>query len=306
MKFGKLSSIEGVDFQLPSDPAFNEQIFKEARPAEHSFQFYIGATGWSNKEWVGSIYPPKTKTTDFLYHYSRQFDSIELNTTHYRIPSLEMVVKWRESVPSHFRFCPKIPQLISHRRGWGIASGALSQFCENIQLLEHTLGCCFIQLPPNFVATRLEDLKQFLNHWPDHIPLAVEVRHPSWFEHKATFEGFVQTLTQYGISAVITDVAGRRDTAHMYLSSLTTMIRFVGNHLDATDYQRMETWIDRLSEWKAKGLQEVYFFPHQPSPEEAAQISVDFAKRLQASGLDPERATPAFIQPAEGTQGSLF
>ncbi|PIY12503.1 MAG: hypothetical protein COZ18_01865 [Flexibacter sp. CG_4_10_14_3_um_filter_32_15] len=42
-----------------------------------------------------------------MYHYSRQFDSIELNVTHYQIPPEERILKWKEMTPKGFLFCPK-------------------------------------------------------------------------------------------------------------------------------------------------------------------------------------------------------
>jgi len=115
MKFGKASDLSNIDFSLPIDPSTNKIRLDryglgtgEGRP-----QIYIGATGWSMKDWVGTWYPRKTKSADYLKHYGRQFNTIELNTTHYRVPTIEMVQKWYDSVPEDFRFCPKVPQTTS-------------------------------------------------------------------------------------------------------------------------------------------------------------------------------------------------
>ena len=42
-------------------------------------KIYIGCTGWSMKEWVGKVYPPKTPAKDYLKHYAKQFNTIECN-----------------------------------------------------------------------------------------------------------------------------------------------------------------------------------------------------------------------------------
>ena len=89
MKFGKLQDISKVDFTLPPDAGENE-LFFDRLPKSENVTIYIGCTGWSMKEWVGRVYPKGTKTKDYLQHYGKQFNTIELNTTHYRIPSFEL------------------------------------------------------------------------------------------------------------------------------------------------------------------------------------------------------------------------
>jgi len=118
MKFGKLPNIDQVDFSLPPDAEGTASIL--AKLPQSKSQLYVGCTGWGMKEWIGTVYPAKTKAKDFLHHYARQFSTIELNTTHYRIPTPETVIKWRDTTPADFRFCPKIPQSISHSRDMGL------------------------------------------------------------------------------------------------------------------------------------------------------------------------------------------
>lgn len=263
MKFGKLASIEGVDFTLPPDPISNQKLLARA-PRGQERRLYIGCTGWSMKEWVGKVYPQGSKAKDFLRLYTHQFNTIELNTTHYRIPTPETIEKWKRESAGDFKFCPKVPQTISHRANLGLEGAQLRLFWEAISGLEEKLGCCFIQLPPHFGYQKAGLLEQFLKTWPTSIPLAVELRHPSWYETPDHTQAMLDLLRKYQKSAVITDVAGRRDVLHMGLSHPVSMVRFVGNGLHETDYQRIDAWVDRLREWYERGLQSAYFFPHEP------------------------------------------
>jgi uncharacterized protein YecE (DUF72 family) len=303
MKFGKLTDISQVDFQLPSDAAFNQQVYSGS-PAQASVSFYIGCTGWSMKEWIGKVYPKGTKPKDYLHHYSRQFNTIEHNTTHYRIPDLDTINKWREEVPGDFRYCPKVPQRISHSRDLGMGSQELRLFWEVIGGLEDRLGCCFMQLPPHFGYNKLPLLREFLKMWPLSIPLAIEVRHETWFENTTATEVWLQLLNEYQKTAVITDVAGRRDVLHMGLSNWTTMIRFVGNGLHPSDYDRIDAWLLRLQSWIEQGLQEIYFFPHEPDNILAPELASYLHSQVQ---LLPKVITrgPRLIEP-DPEQLSLF
>ena len=115
MDFGKLDDISNVNFTLPAAHPFTHQVLKNAS-GNNSTLCFVGPPIWSNKEWVGKIYPTTAKEKDFLYHYTRQFNTIELNVTHYQIPTEATIQRWREASAPGFRFCPKWPQEISHER----------------------------------------------------------------------------------------------------------------------------------------------------------------------------------------------
>ena len=92
--------------------------------------------------------------------------------------------KWKNESTPDFRFCPKMPQVISHSSDLGANNDALDNFCKNILLLEEKLGCCFMQLPPYFGMDRLPVLEHFFRRFPKEIRLAVELRHESIFSNK--------------------------------------------------------------------------------------------------------------------------
>ncbi|MFM8488242.1 MAG: DUF72 domain-containing protein [Bacteroidota bacterium] len=96
----------------------------------------------------------------------------------------------------------------------GVSGREIDVFCEVIAELGPRLGCCFIQLHPAFSPEDLSVLEKFLQRFPAWIPLAVEVRHPDFFSGGYYAEKYFSLLRNRGISAVITDVAGRRDVCH--------------------------------------------------------------------------------------------
>ena len=269
MDFGKLPNVENVDFTLPPDPAQTAEILRGLPKRVGLPRVYIGCTGWSVKEWVGSIYPKGTKPIDYLKNYGKQFNSIELNTTHYRTPSVFDTEKWKNDTPDDFRFAPKLLQSISHERNLGLSNNLTQQFCQAIEGLGDKLGVCFMQLPPHFSPQHLPILEQFLRRFPEKIPLAIELRHYEWFNNKKNAENYLDVLHRFSKFAVITDVAGRRDVLHQFVTGKTAVIRFVGNGLHPTDYGRIDAWVLRLKEWFSMGLHEVYFFTHEPDSTDA-------------------------------------
>ncbi len=215
------------------------------------------------------------------------------------------MARWREEVPADFRYCPKIPQTISHARDLGLSGREIDLFCTAIGELGERLGCCFIQLPPQFSVRNLPVLERFLDGFPAAIPLAVEVRHESFFQHSAAAEDYFQMLGQHRVSTVITDVAGRRDVCHLRLTTGRVLIRFVGNTLHPTDFSRIQDWAERLKCWFDQGLREVYFFCHEPdnllAPDLAVFAAETFSKLIPGALLRGPR-----VEKQPPRQGMLF
>src|SRR5262245_7662818 len=77
---------------------------------------YLGTSSWSSEDWRGTIYPADAKAADFLTHYAKQFSTVEIDMTFYRIPTPAMISAWNQRTPDGFRFAAKIPQVITHEK----------------------------------------------------------------------------------------------------------------------------------------------------------------------------------------------
>jgi uncharacterized protein YecE (DUF72 family) len=304
MEFGKLPNVDSVDFSLPPEHPENATLLHQLPPAGQP-RIYLGATGYNMKAWVGRWYPAGTRDKDMPAAYGRQFNTIEHNSTHYRIPDAATVARRREEMPADFRFCPKIPQVISHSRNLGATNGLLDEFCEAIRGLEDRLGSCFIQLPPQMDVSQIPVLERFLDRWPEDLSLAVEVRHPSFFEPTVAAETYFQVLSERRVAAVITDVADRRDVCHMRLTAPVSMVRFVGNGLHPSDYERIREWAARLKRWTDGGLRDVYFFTHEPDNLLAPDLAM-FAAGVFSADIPGARLRGPSEVPSPPLQGSLF
>lgn len=263
MKFGKLADISPVDFSLAPTDGQSLALLAKTDPAQ-PFRAFVGCPMWGNKGWIGKIYPPGAKAPDFLHLYSHSFQTIELNTTHYRVPDAAGIKKWKEAAVSGFTFCPKVPQRISHYSKLQNCQEQVTLFCDRIALFEEKLGCCFLQLHESFSPAQLPVLARFLEEFPQGIPLAVEFRHADWFFQRQLLTEVRQVLESHQVCPLITDVAGRRDVSHGTLCNGTAMIRFVGNGLHPTDFSRADRWVEQITDWVEKGLKALYFFVHEP------------------------------------------
>ena len=304
MEFGKVedSEIGLIDFTLPPDGVFPQRILPGKR--DPALKVHIGCAKWGRKEWIGSLYPKGTRESEFLDQYVKHFGCIELNATHYKIYPEATIRKWAEKAKNEdFKFCPKVPQTISHYSDLGStkAHDLTSAFLEGIYAFGDKLGPVFLQISERYAPLRKHQLFTYLARLPKDIRFFLEVRHSSWFSDPEIRQELFGTLMELGIGAVITDASGRRDCAHMELSTPEAFIRFVGNGLHPTDYQRVDDWVQRMHSWIEKGISEIWFFMHQHDERYSPQLCDYVIKQLNAvCGLSVKG--PEFI----GSSGSLF
>lgn len=296
MEFGRIpeEELDKIDFKLPPDPLFNAQIL-EGTPIANP-KVYVGCAKWGRVEWVGKIYPPKTKEKNFLDEYVHHYNSIELNATHYKIYGPLAIQKWATKAnEKDFLFCPKMHQGVTHRGSLKGKDFILNEYLRGIVAFEKHLGPVFVQVSDTFSPKRKDELFDFLRSLPTDLQFFLEVRHRDWFGKENIRNELFSTLKEINTGAVITDTAGRRDCAHMYITVPKTFIRFVGNSLHKTDYPRIDDWADRIKFWLDKGMKEIYFFMHMHDEAKSPELTVYLVDRLnKVCGLDLQK--PKFIE----------
>ena len=202
MKFGHLDEVSQIDFTLPSDHPMTAKVLK-GKPAK-KLRVFVGLPEWGNDGFPGKIYPKGTKPKDYLKFYGPQFNSVELNATGYRIPSIKTVEGWLATVPKDFIFCPKISQPISQVKPLGRDKNALKEFCDAMHAFGSQLGTVFLQLHPNFAPVRYDDLVAFLDLWDSTLPLHIELRHAGWFADRPLLDNLFEEMRKRKIGTVIT------------------------------------------------------------------------------------------------------
>jgi uncharacterized protein YecE (DUF72 family) len=128
----------------------------------------IGTSGWSYPSWRPGFYPSGSKPEEFLRFYAERFDTVELNTTGYRIPAEEQFRRWADAVPDGFRFAPKLTLMRLDR---------LTVSLERIAALGDRLG------PIRLVVQSARDdglLAYVLGSVDPALELAFDFRHESW------------------------------------------------------------------------------------------------------------------------------
>jgi len=144
---------------------------------------YLGTSGFSYADWVGPVYPKGLQRQDWFNFYASQFNSLELNTTYYAIPSLMVVKSLVARAGNGFQFAVKAHQDITHGRQPD--ESTYRSFKEILKPFTDsgTLGCILLQFPYNFFYNRNNQayLEQVKSKFSD-FPLVVELRNALWIK----------------------------------------------------------------------------------------------------------------------------
>lgn len=296
MRFGSVDNPGEIDFTLPEDHHDTKRVLAKDKHSGTP-NLYVGCGKWNAKD-LKNLYPKGTK--DELKYYATQFNAVELNATFYRNYPADQIATWRDKTPDHFKFFSKIPRYISHQKWLSDIAGDVQSFLKNISAFDKKLGTVFLQLKEQFTPKHMDRVVDFVESWPKKLPLAVEFRHPDWYEDAGVANDLYQLLEEHDIANIIVDTAGRRDLMHMRLTNNDAFIRYVGaNH--PTDYSRLDDWVQRLKDWNEQGLENIHFFVHQNKEKASPKLSAHFISKI-----NQELGTSLKVPEILGDQGELF
>ncbi|HVT45946.1 MAG TPA: DUF72 domain-containing protein [Thermoanaerobaculia bacterium] len=271
-------------------------------PAPHAIR--VGPAGWSYSDWEGIVYPPHGSRFDHLAFLSGYFDTIEINSTFYRIPPVTHGRSWVKRVEANerFRFCVKLHRGFTHEAS--IPSDEdVSAFRALLDVMRDggRLGAVLIQFPWSFKETgegerRLEAIFRRFEGYP----LALEVRHAS-FQNETFFE----FLRSARVAFVNIDQPLFHDSVRpaAMVTSTPAYVRFHGrnhekwfNHSESWErydylYSRRELapWIERIGEMAT--AEEVYVITNNHFRGQAVVNAIDIKRGLgQPAEVPPQLA----------------
>ncbi len=188
------------------------------------YHFFSGTSGIvlpGSKE----TFPPEYQHKPRLEYYALLFNSIEINSSFYKLPLKRTVNKWADSVPGQFRFTFKLPRSVTHEKGKDIEPAEIKKFMEVINEVGSKAGCILVQFPPG-ARRNIHALEKILVHIAENShgqwTSAVEFRNMSWYDEPA-----YRLLEKYNASLVVHDIPGKSPPADEYESEIT-YLRFHG------------------------------------------------------------------------------
>jgi uncharacterized protein YecE (DUF72 family) len=218
----------------------------------------LGLSGWSNP--FPEIYPKGTRPADRLGYYSRAFQSVEVNSSFYGVPSPSTLESWRRRTPEGFEFSVKASRLITHLKRLASAARETRDFVDRCGILGDKLGPILFQLPPNgaFDAERFEE---FLSGLPAEtagrpVRYAFEFREKSWFRGEA-----YALLERYGAALCLYDLAGFESPIRLTVPWSYVRLHGPGasKYVGSYSTRALEPWADLCRRWVGDG-RDVYFY----------------------------------------------
>ena len=225
----------------------------------------VGCQGWNYDDWVTPpasaapvFYPRGTRAADMLGLYARAFETVEVDSTFYAVPTEAAADGWARKAPDGFTFSLKLPREITHEQALRgpHARGVLEEFCARARRLGRHLGAVLVQLPPQFEANaeNADALRAFLPLLPSDIRFAFELRDAFWFE-----EDLIAPIARAGRHVSLALVEGPwasreriwRAAAPFIDETGFAYLRWMGRR-DLTEFDRVVRPMDaHLARWAA-------------------------------------------------------
>jgi uncharacterized protein YecE (DUF72 family) len=216
----------------------------------------IGCSGWNYRDWRETFYPAGLPASRWLEHYAARFDTVEVNTTFYRLPRREAVARWVTQTPPGFLFTVKASRYLTHIKRLTEMKQGVQRFYERIEPLVTAgrLGPVLWQLPANFRRDD-ERLLGALAHLPPGRH-TFEFRDRSWFVPEV-----MEMLRSHGVALTVGDHP-ERPFQTMEMTADWTFVRFHygargrgGNYSDT----ELREWAKRIARWRRRHEVFAYF-----------------------------------------------
>ena len=201
-----------------------------------------GASGFSFPSWRPGFYPPGTKPADFLAHYARHLETVEINNSFYRLPAASVFEKWAATVPDGFRFSVKAQRAVT-------VFGRVD-FLPDLNARVRSLGDRLGPLLVRLADKRERDdafLASILDAIDDDLDVALDLRDPSW-------DGIEPALERWG--AVRVNQLEATDARYRYLRLRDTPY----------DDAQLAEWAGTIRGLLDDGLDVYCYFKHEDEP----------------------------------------
>lgn len=186
-------------------------------------QIYIGTSGWHYNHWVELFYPPEITGYKELTFHSQHFNSVENNSSFYRIASENTYKTWYKMTPPEYKFSMRLNKIITHINRLelnGEVKEKVRFILSSTQVLKEKMGAMVIQLPPSFKydVKKLEIFLAFItreiSQYDYKFDIAIEFRNKYWFTDE-----IYTLLEKYNIALVAGQSSRYPDIRHVTANS---------------------------------------------------------------------------------------
>lgn len=224
--------------------------------------FYSGASGLVLPVPNKSLYPPEFQDKSRLTYYGSLFNSIEINSSFYRLPQASTIRKWTTEVPDNFRFTYKLWRDITHNKQLLFNTENIDRFMQVIDAAGDKKGSLLIQFPGSNDVGNIRQLEKLLINIEDTglgdgWDVAVEFRNKSWY-----IDDVYRLLDEHRTAMVIQDMP-KSLTPMIDMDSEFVYLRFHGPHggyRGSYNDAFLSEYAQYINEWLADGKRVYAYF----------------------------------------------
>lgn len=245
-------------------------------------RIYIGTSGWSYKHWKGTFYPTDVKVKDWFAYYQTHFDTVEINSSFYHLPTAKTFEKWRMETAEDFLFVVKASRYITHMKKLLGSEESVDYFLENATELKEKLGPILFQLPPGW-ALKEERFETFLTTLPTDHRYVFEFRNPTWYDDRIK-----ALLIKHNCGFCIYELDG-----HISPEWVTSDFVYLRLHGPGAKYQgsypnhTLNDWARKCERWKEEGKDVFVYFDNDQNgyaPANALYLQKELGIQKQGKG----------------------
>jgi uncharacterized protein YecE (DUF72 family) len=228
----------------------------------HTTRFFAGTSGLVLPVPNKQFYPPEFQGKSRLTYYASLFNSIEINSSFYKVPLASTVKNWASQVPGNFTFTFKLWRDITHNKGLAFDPENVARFMKVINQAGDKKGCLLVQFPPSLKVIMRPQLEKLLTLIADANPenqwkVALEFRHSSWYE-----DHIFELVDHFGYQIVTHD---KPDSAPGLLESDQDFkyLRFHGPNGDYRgqyEHDFLYEYAERIQDWIDEGKTVYVYF----------------------------------------------
>lgn len=229
---------------------------------QHDNSFYSGTSGVVLPVPNKLAFPTEFQDKSRLTYYASLFNSVEINSSFYKVSMAATVQKWAASVPENFRFTFKLWQGITHNKGLDFKVEDVNHFMQVIAQAGNKKGCLLVQFPPSLKAAGRRQLEKLIialqnadttQDWK----IALEFRDRSWY-----CEDTYDLLNSYQTGLVLHDKSA---SASPMLEPATSFVylRFHGpggNYKGSYNDDFLYEYAQYIKDWQSEGKSVYVYF----------------------------------------------
>ncbi len=207
-------------------------------------------------------FPQAFQDKSILHYYSSLFNSLEVNSSFYKVPQYGTFEKWAADVPHDFKFSIKLWKEITHAKNLSFEDKQVAHFLKSAEGLGNKKGCLLVQFPGKISMDQYNEVEHLLSLLEDYDPdnswqKVIEFRNNSWYVSETS-----EMLDNFNASMVLHDIP-KSANGVLNKNAKVAYTRFhgpAGNYRDGYSDQYLDNHFKQMQAWQKEGKQVYSYF----------------------------------------------